>query len=219
MELHSQWRAIYGSTYRYRVVFGVPRLFTTDPVALSYILSHPDTFPKPARARRNMASMLGNGVLVAEGADHRRQRKVLNPSFSPAAVRDMVPMFFDKAYELRDKLLSIIEDDSLAVEASPTPPRPEDIVPGGRKIDMLKYLGMTTIDVIGVAGFNYDFQALHQPKNELAEAFRNMFAAGQNLSLMAVIQALVPYGDKIVRIAGLTQGDRWVDRYLSPPSE
>ncbi|RSH95125.1 hypothetical protein EHS25_000211 [Saitozyma podzolica] len=194
---HSVWRKEFGLTYRYRVLFGSPRFYSADPVALSYILGHTDKFPKPPQMRKNMADMLGNGVLIAEGHDHRRQRKILNPSFSASAVRDMIPVFYDKAFELRDKLVSLIEDDNLAAIAAPTPAKPEDVVPGARKIDVLKFLGMATIDVIGIAGFNYDFRALHQPRNELAEAFRDMFSAGQNLTVMGIIQALVPGADLI----------------------
>ena len=80
--------------------------------------------------------MLGEGLLVAEGHDHKRQRRILNSSFSHASVRGMVPIFFDKAYELRDKMASMIEDES--IPASPTPAKDIDKVPGARKIDVLK---------------------------------------------------------------------------------
>lgn len=69
--------------------------------------------------------------------------------------------------------------------------------PIGRKIDVMKYLGQCTIDVIGIAGFNYDFKALSQPTNELADAFSKMFAAGQSFSGMAIIQTFVPGASRI----------------------
>ena len=144
-----------------------------------------------------MADMLGKGVLVAEGADHRRQRKVLNPSFSPAAVRDMVPIFYDKAYELKDKFIAMIDDDT--VESSPTPATKEDKVVGGKKIDVMLYLGQATLDVIGIAGFNYDLQALSDPNNELARAYRDMMSAGQTISVLGLLQAIIPGFNLIVR--------------------
>ena len=196
MEKHAEWSKEYGPTFRYKLLFGRPRFYTADPKALSYILSHPDTFPKPNRVRQQLERTLGNGLLVAEGSAHKRQRKALNPSFSPAAVKGMQDIFLDKAYELREKLSNMIEDDS--VVASPTPAKDEDKVVGGKKIDVSKYLGQTTLDVIGLAGFNYDFKALSQPHNELAEAYRSMFAAGQQLTLMVFLAAFVPGFDKIV---------------------
>lgn len=196
MAPHTGWVKEFGPTLRYRAMLGIPRFFSADPTALSYILSHPDLFPKPGQMRRGMTDMLGPGVLVAEGHDHRRQRKVLNPSFSAAAVREMVPIFFDKAYELKDKLVSMIEDES--IEASPTPIKEEDKVVGGRKIDIMRSLGQATLDIIGIAGFNYDFKALSQPRNELAEAYRDMFAAGQSITFFGIVQALVPGMNKFV---------------------
>jgi cytochrome P450 len=203
MERHNDWVKEYGPTFRYRILFGSVRFFTADLVALSYILSHSDIFPKPEQVRRNMGEILGNGVLSAEGADHRRQRKVLNPSFSASAVRELVPIFLDKAYDLKDKLLTMIDDES--IEASPTPERPEDKVPGGRKIDVVRYLQQCTLDVIGAAGFNYDFASLREPNNELAEAYRKMFSAAQNITIMAILQSLIPGMNKIVGRDGMSE--------------
>lgn len=179
------------------MLFGAPRVCSADPVTLNYILSHHDMFPKPALTRKFLTDLLGDGVLVAEGTTHRRQRRILNPSFSPQSIRDVIPVFYDKAEELREKLLGLIEEDPLNT-ASPTPASKEDAISGGRKIDVMKFLGQCTIDVIGVAGFNYDFKALSQPKNELADAFTKMFSAGQSISFMSILQAFVPGASKIV---------------------
>ena len=190
MAMHALWAKEYGSTFRYSFLLNRQRFYTEDRTALNFILTHTEIFQKPGQTRQVLVDMLGNGVLTAEGHDHKRQRKVLNSSFSIPAVRGMVPIFFDKANELRDKLLALIEDES--IEASPTPAKEEDKVVGGRKIDIMKFLGQATLDVIGVAGFNYDFKALSEPKNELAEAYREMLTAGQGITAIAIIQALVP---------------------------
>ncbi|RXK38459.1 hypothetical protein M231_04224 [Tremella mesenterica] len=192
---HQAWLEQYGPTYRYRLFFGSWRFFTADPLALSYILNHSDLFPKTGMARREMETILGRGVLIAEGEDHKRQRKVLNPSFSLTAVRGMLPIFYDSAYELRDKLQGLIEDPNAM--ASPTPAKEEDKVEGGKKVDVMKYLGQATIDVIGKAGFDYDFQALKAPTNELADAYRSLFSTSMTITPMAILQALFPVFKKL----------------------
>ncbi|WWC98172.1 hypothetical protein V866_005063 [Kwoniella sp. B9012] len=191
---HGRWIKEFGPTFRYRVIAGMPRFYTADPVALSYVLNHGDIFPKPPQTRKGMADMLGNGVLVAEGHDHKRQRKLLNPSFSPLAIKGMIPIFYDKAYELKEKFINLIEntENTEGDAASPTPPKEEDVVQGTRKIDVMSWLGKCTLDVIGLAGFNYDFKALEDPHNELAEAYRKMFSAGMEVTVGAIIQALFP---------------------------
>ena len=192
-------------TYRYRLLLGGHRFFSADPGVISYILSHSDDFPKPSDLRRGLKAMLGDGVLAAEGADHKRQRRVLNPSFSGPAVRNMIPIFYDKAYDLKDMFLNMIDSED---ETSPTPCRPEDKVTGAKKIDVLRYLGQCTLDVIGVAGFDYDFAAMKEPDNELAEAYRQMMMAGQTISVLAVLQSFVPFLNKIVSVVCMgTFGD------------
>ncbi|KAL7423550.1 hypothetical protein Q5752_001130 [Cryptotrichosporon argae] len=193
-EAHMKWIETNGPTLRYHLFLGSHRFFTADPVAVGFMLNHGDDFVKPAPARRQMADLLGDGVLTAEGDVHRRQRRVLNPSFSPAAIREMQPIFYDKAYELRDKLAAMIEDDAFAraVGAAPTPAADIDTLPGARKVNVTKFLAQATIDVIGIAGFNYDFAALAQKDSELADAFHKMLQAGQEVSLEVLIQAFVP---------------------------
>jgi cytochrome P450 len=44
--------------------------------------------------------MFGNSVLIAEGEQHRMQRKLLNPAFGPGQVRDLTGVFLDKANEV-----------------------------------------------------------------------------------------------------------------------
>ena len=196
MAQHALWAKEYGGTFRYSVLFNFQRFYTEDTTALNYILQHTELFQKPAQTRKGLGKLLGNGLLVAEGHDHKRQRKLLNSSFSPGAVRDMVPIFFEKSYELRDKLSNLIEDHS--IESSPTPPKEEDVVKGGRKIDVMKYLAQATLDVIGLAGFNYDFKALSEPKNELSEAYMKMLSVGMSLGATAILQAIIPGASYIV---------------------
>jgi cytochrome P450 len=74
---------------------------TTDLRALQHVLAHSDTFEKSLFVRRFLGRALGWGVLVAEGAPHRAQRRVLNPAFGPAQVRELSGIFLDKSNEVR----------------------------------------------------------------------------------------------------------------------
>lgn len=193
--LHAEWVAQYGSTMRYRLLLGNNRLFSSDPVFLGYVLQHADDFPKPERTSKALARMLGNGLLSAEDVVHRRQRKIINPAFSPQAIRDVTPIFWDKAYELKGKLMGFVErDENLISEMpSPTPPAAGDEDKGGRKIDVMKYLGQMALDIIGLAGFGYDFQALSHTHNELADNFSAMFSASTRITPLAILQNFLPF--------------------------
>lgn len=73
--LVGQWERAYGSTFVYRGFIGGCRLMTTDPVAVTHILSRGYDYPKPDFVRDALASMAAGheGLVVVEGDDHRRQ--------------------------------------------------------------------------------------------------------------------------------------------------
>lgn len=57
------------------------------------------------------------------------------------------------------------------------------------KVDMLKFLGRGTLDIIGLAGFDYDFQALDQGENGKAvrESFGDAMGSWVSLSSFQLI--------------------------------
>lgn len=46
----------------------------------------------------------------------------------------------------------------------------------GTTLDFCKWVGKAGLDIIGLAGFGYEFDTLHDPENELATAFEKMFS-------------------------------------------
>ncbi|THU85392.1 hypothetical protein K435DRAFT_869327 [Dendrothele bispora CBS 962.96] len=42
------------------------------------------------------------GVLVTEGDKHKLQRKVMNPAFGPAQIREFMDIFLEKSFQVRD---------------------------------------------------------------------------------------------------------------------
>jgi cytochrome P450 len=155
-------------------------------------------------------------VLVAEGAAHRAQRRVLNPAFGPAQLRALTGVFLDKANEVRParpgrSVLRCAADardaqlrDVCAAHVAAAP---------GAPVDMLALLSRATLDVIGLAGFGYDFGSLARAPDdpsELSKAFAAVFAP-RGFSLWAVAQGLVPAlrhlptpGNRVVRGARAT---------------
>ncbi|KAI0088539.1 cytochrome P450 [Irpex rosettiformis] len=109
--LVGQWQKAYGSTFVYRGFIGGCRLMTTDPVAVTHILSRGYDYPKPDFVRDALASMAAghDGLITVEGDQHRKQRKILNPAFSSSHIKSISPIFWDKALKLRDLWLSIVD--------------------------------------------------------------------------------------------------------------
>jgi cytochrome P450 len=175
-----QWVKEYGSTLRFKGFFGANRLLTIDTCAITHILSRTSDYPKPSYIRYAMAKLLGNGLLCVDGDQHRQQRRVLNPAFGPAQIRALTDIFFAKAIKLRDICSS-------EIAKNPT------VNTTGTRIDMVLWLNRATLDMIGLAGFNYHVDALNtnEKLNELNEAFSAVTAIPE-FGILAALQACIP---------------------------
>ncbi|KAH8112415.1 cytochrome P450 [Phellopilus nigrolimitatus] len=160
--LHEQWVEQYGKVMKYKAFFGENRLFTMDTKAMNHILTHSMDYEKPYEARFNLARLLGAGLLVTEGEKHRQQ----NPSFGPSTIKDLTPIFFQKALQKH----------------------------ATQKIEVLSWLSRTTLDVIGLTGFNYKFDSLNVDKepSELNKAFSMLFNATTSFTLLRILQTYFP---------------------------
>ncbi|KAN0094981.1 Cytochrome P450 [Tylopilus felleus] len=179
--LHEEWVKQYGNTLRYKGLFNSNRLFTMDLRAINHVLTHSSDYQKPFQARYNLSQLFGEGILFVEGAQHRQQRRIMNPAFGPAQIRALTYIFFAKAVQLRDVLSSEIAKNPAGTA-------------NGTRIDVVSWLNKTTLDVIGLAGFNYSFDALNadDKPNELNKALATMFGAGQTMSIFPILQARFP---------------------------
>ncbi|KIP05284.1 hypothetical protein PHLGIDRAFT_119933 [Phlebiopsis gigantea 11061_1 CR5-6] len=176
--LQEQWTEQYGPTIGFRVLFGSRSLWTVDIRALSHILHRTDIYQKPMFARYHLSRLLGPGVLISEDEQHKNQRRVLNPAFGPSQIKELTEIFTEKANQLRDLLMDEISKSS----------------GGPIRINGVSWLSRATLDMIGLAGFNYNFEALNPSGqiNELNQAFRTLFDRGGNIHLFSFLQALIP---------------------------
>ncbi|KAJ7753000.1 cytochrome P450 [Mycena metata] len=174
--LQQQWVREYGRTLRLRDLFGRTKVYTVDTKAISHFLTHPESYQRPALSKYLLSRVVGPGLLVAEGAAHRQQRRIMSPAFGTPQIRELIPLFLDKAIELRE-----IWGERTATGSGTT------------RVDGLSWLNKATLDIIGLAGFNYNFNSLRaQQPTELATAFSAVMEASAKVDLIRVIQGLVP---------------------------
>ncbi|TFY82939.1 hypothetical protein EWM64_g1077 [Hericium alpestre] len=149
----------YGPTFKFNSFFNMNKLFIVDLKAINFILSHDLEFHRSEQIKFAIEELVGDGLAAVQGAKHRRQRKVLNPTFGPLPTRALTPIFVDKAIELRDIWMSKIA----AAEKL-----------GARRVqvDLLNWFSKTALDIIGQAGFDYAFNALSSPDDQPNEMFR-----------------------------------------------
>lgn len=77
-----------------RRVLGMDSMMVNDPAAIRQILqTNMAGYARPLASVRPVKPLAGDGVLLAEGAAWRRQRRMLAPAFTPASVGALLPHF------------------------------------------------------------------------------------------------------------------------------
>lgn len=179
-ELHDRWVDEYGPTIRYKVLFGRDKFYTLDTKALNHILVNTHIYQKPDDARYFFERVIGGGLLIAEDEVHKKQRKIMNPAFGPTQIRGLTQIFVAKANELRDVWMS-----KIANEANEK---------GAAQIEVTSWLNRMTLDVIGLAGFRYDFDSIKRGEegNELSRAFGQILQPFGGRSLLSILKFAFP---------------------------
>lgn len=100
---HKAWIENYGPVIKYRSFFGSNRLFVSaDVKALNHILlARAYDYQKPSMTRKALDRILGKGLVSAEGAAHKRQRRLLQPAFTAAQCNAYLPIFQQCIAEVR----------------------------------------------------------------------------------------------------------------------
>ncbi|KAG0317035.1 hypothetical protein BGZ99_006542 [Dissophora globulifera] len=172
---HREWIEKYGGLVRYLGIFCRERLLLADPKAIQHVFgTNSYRYHKPTRVITILGQILGKGVLLAEGDAHKKQRKMLNPAFGHKHIKEMVSIMVGPS-----KTLGKMWEDLVSQSEN-----------GSVEFDITTDLGRATLDIIGLAGFGYDFQALTNPNNELSAAYRDLF--GNSSNLVQLLRALVP---------------------------
>ncbi|KAE9396151.1 cytochrome P450 [Gymnopus androsaceus JB14] len=153
---HQMLAENYGPVVKLQTVFRKNVFYTFDPKAMNHILlKEMSSFP-PIRLESGNV-VLGNGLLGTAGEEHRKQRKMLNPVFSIAHMRSMMPMFNDIAQKLENTLNKRVQN-------------------GPAEIDLLGWMARTALELIGQSGFGYSFDNMEDdvPKHKYSLVIKNL---------------------------------------------
>lgn len=180
-------------------------LMVADPKGIQHILQGSGyNYLKSAEDRQILRMVAGEGLVWVHGEDHRRHRKVMNPAFSAPQLKAFLPLFHSRA----EKLVQKLQDEASTGGTD------------GLVINVASWLSRTTLDVIGEAGFGYEFGALDDQKGEFIKNWDGIFVDStlypSNLDLMAkswfnAIPVNILYYVRHLPIREYRRGRRWLD--------
>ncbi|GLB39979.1 putative cytochrome P450 [Lyophyllum shimeji] len=139
--VYERWVNQYGPIFRFpRGILASDKLVITDLKAVTSFLARDTwTYIQPQLQKDVLEAIIGGGVLVAEGEDHRRLRRVLTPGFSNAALRRFTTSFVDSAHKVKNLWEAQYLSES-----------------GQGIIEIQGWMNHAALDSIGIAGFSYD---------------------------------------------------------------
>ncbi|UZJ57204.1 hypothetical protein CBS101457_006524 [Exobasidium rhododendri] len=195
-EAHIQWiKDLQSNVYVYRGALYSPRLMMADSRAMNYVLGQGQSYeyPKPEGSRKFLEELLGNGLLVAEGDVHKRQKKILQPAFSVSAIRNLTPTFFRHSNDFAEVLAKLVDStegpSDEAVIAGQSALSSAKSEKGKPVFDISYWLSKVTLDIIGDAGFDHQFQAvISKDGDEISTAFGNMMRTTVSFTPLIFLQ-------------------------------
>nr|CAG8633114.1 981_t:CDS:2 [Entrophospora candida] len=183
------WAEKYGNVYRCYGLFNEPRVYILDENNIQKVLVT-DTYTKFRRKKimGYLKKIIGEeGILVVDGDVHKKQRKLMSPSFSNHSIRDMIPAFTRVSNTLKDIWKDEIKNSQNVNN---------DIGKKSAIIDVGCYMGRVSLDVIGIVGFDSEINSLIESSrlaDSLATLFDNKYGVAFNLLSIALpILRLLP---------------------------
>ncbi|KAI0318182.1 cytochrome P450 [Amylostereum chailletii] len=152
---HDELNRLYGKVIRLAGNFGETLLVVSDTKALYTVLVKEQyTFEETDSFITTNTLAFGPGLLSTLGTTHKKQRKIMNPAFSIAHMRRLIPMFQNVTMKLQ-KILR------------------QEVVHGAKEIDMLEWMGKLALELIAQGGLGYTFKALEGENNDYAQALKS----------------------------------------------
>lgn len=167
---------------RYLDMFNAEILVPVSPKVLAEVLvQRPYEFIKPPGLVTGLGKILGVGVFLAEGEEHKKQRKDLLPAFAFRHIKELYPIFWMKSGELVQQL---ILHGQAGYRGDDKP---------GASVDVKDWASRATLDIIGLAGLGRDFNAIKDPDNELICTYKKIFSPGRGGQITAALFMIAPW--------------------------
>lgn len=161
--------------YRYLGIFNSERIVTTSPKALAEVCTRTYEFVKPRQLKHIGAQILGPGLVLTDGDVHKRQRKIISPSFSSKHIKDLYPTYWNKAKEATRIMTDLFKNDRSGVQT----------------FDIDGWSSRAALDLITLAALGKDFDTLQEPDSDLNKTYRVVFEPTRLLQFLAILKYFI----------------------------
>ncbi|PVF99720.1 cytochrome P450 [Serendipita vermifera] len=160
--VYHRWHEQYGPVYKVRGFMGSVRLVINDPVAARHIMvTRGYSYGKHEGVRVVFRWIEGSnyGMGSLEGDDHKKVRKMMLHTFTPAHIRTLHPT----VREYADQYVQVLSEERHKAE-----------------YNLLKYKKHVALDIIGAASYGYATGVLRKQDTPLAVALETIVSQVSN---------------------------------------
>ncbi|KAI0487501.1 cytochrome P450 [Xylaria cf. heliscus] len=165
------------SAFDFQVVITKPRMLSDLLVHNAY------DFIKPPKLSGLLRHVLGDGLVMVEGDEHKFLRKNTMPAFSFRHIKDLYPMMWEKSV-----LMSKVLQDALENGEGK----------GTGIVDLSNWTSRVTLDIIGVAGMGREFNTLKKAEDPLLGIYEQLLEPAPAKLVFAMSSIL--FGLSFVRL-------------------
>ncbi|KAI0471776.1 cytochrome P450 [Xylariaceae sp. FL0804] len=165
---------------RYRTIFNSERLLVTTPEALAEVLVNKSyQYKKPNFIVTGLKPTTGMGLILAEGEQHKAQRRTLMPSFSFRHIKDL----YDPIWTIsRDAVQSLTERAAASALGDK----------GLLAVDIAEWASKVTLDIMCVAGLGQDYSVVLAENELLRKTYKSVFSAGRSDIVISILRLYLP---------------------------
>lgn len=187
------------------VPLGLLYVVVTDPQVAKHILqTNSKNYIRPPFAGMGVFRRLvgQSSILLSNGDAHRNQRALATPAFTPSNIRQLTPVMVEFGQKLVDRLTAICTSGL---------------------IDVKRELSKCTLDIIGKAGFGYDFDCISSTddSDRVSTVVQTVmdYAAGLRLWYFLPYSDWLPIRANRICNAGIRQLHGIVERMIDERTE
>ncbi|KIY50941.1 cytochrome P450 [Fistulina hepatica ATCC 64428] len=182
LPFHLSLGEIYGGVVKVFGFFGEEQLYVTDPLAIQAILRDQDSFEETRVFIDNNRIIFGPGLVATTGklmtmagAQHARQRKIMNPVFGLPQVKSLTPLFYD----ISEKLAEVLDKE---IEAT---------MSDDKILDMSEWMSRIALETVGQAVLGHSFDPLtSSSSNPYTSAIKELIPT---LFSLAMVRQFAPF--------------------------
>jgi cytochrome P450 len=158
---------------------------TNHQALLDIMSTNTYDFEKPWRFRNFLARIIGFGMILSEGAAHKKQRKALTPAFNIKNIRSMYSLMWEKTGQFLDEMEKELMHHPMEGTNADEKIGKLEVGEWARCVCsgcpvVSNYMltsvpsSRLTLDIIGPAAMGRDFCSLQDKDNRVAESFLNI---------------------------------------------